>query len=83
MELLSRVGAVKELARLPREHQRRITSKIDDLGEDPRPDGVQKLTGEEDLYRIHVGDYRIVYEVHDRERKAVVLRIGHRSEIYR
>ena len=53
------------------------------LTHDPRPDGVKKLTGLQSIYRIRVGDYRIVYEVVDREVRVIVIAIGHRREIYR
>lgn len=56
---------------------------IDDLANDPRPTGCVKLAGEEALYRVRVGDYRILYQIHDRALLVVVIEIGHRREIYR
>jgi mRNA interferase RelE/StbE len=53
------------------------------LRENPRPTGCVKLADEPDLYRIRVGDYRIVYQVMDAEVKVLVLSIGHRRDIYR
>jgi mRNA interferase RelE/StbE len=61
----------------------RLRSAIDDLRENPRPTGCVKLADEPDLYRIRVGDYRIVYQVKDAEVKVLVLSIGHRRDIYR
>ena len=49
----------------------------------PRPQGVKKLKGECDAYRIRVGDYRVVYEIFDREIRVLVIAIGHRRDIYR
>ena len=59
----------------------RIISKFDEIADDPRGTDSKKLDG--DIYRVRVGQHRIVYEVRDKNRTAVVLRIGHRSEIYR
>ena len=56
---------------------------IDGLAENPRPDGVKKLKGsEEDLYRIRVGDYRIIYEVYDIRLIVNVVAVAHRREVY-
>jgi len=49
----------------------------------PRPLGCDKLAGAEDLYRIRVGNYRIVYQVQDRSLLVLVVKIGHRREVYR
>jgi mRNA interferase RelE/StbE len=61
----------------------RLRGAIDDLQENARPMGCVKLAGEPDLYRIRVGDYRIVYQVNDAEVKVLVLAIGHRRDVYR
>ena len=55
---------------------------IENLAADPRPHGVRHLTGV-DAYRVRVGDYRIVYEVHDTVRVVSVTNVGHRRSIYR
>lgn len=76
--------AEKELKQLPRQDQKRISDKIDALSQEPRPLGVEKLQGRgEDAYRIRVGMYRVLYEVHDRELIILVIKIGHRREVYR
>jgi len=63
--------------------QRRIAARIDALAKDPRPDGVVKLTAvEPPLYRIREGDWRILYQIEDDVLLVVVVRIGHRSEVY-
>mgnify|MGYP001580816136 FL=1 len=56
---------------------------MDALAATPRPKGVKKLTGTDDLYRIRVGDYRIVYQIHDDRLIVLVVRIGHRRDVYR
>lgn len=76
-------GARKLFRKLPQELQARIQSKIDDLAIEPRPDGVKKLQGEENSYRIRVGEYRIVYEIYDDILLISIVRIGHRSKIYK
>ena len=76
-------SAVKTLEKLPQDVQRRVRLRIDGLPADPRPTGVKKLAGDPNLWRIRVGNYRLVYEIHDRRRLVVVLRIAHRREVYR
>ncbi len=75
--------AVKALDALPRKEQQRVRAAIDLLGETPRPPGCVALTGEASAYRVRVGDYRIVYEVHDAVLLVQVVRVGHRREVYR
>jgi mRNA interferase RelE/StbE len=53
------------------------------LAADPRPSGCKKLAGNTDYYRIRVGDYRVLYEVSDRDVLVLVIKIGHRREVYR
>lgn len=62
---------------------RRLRTAINQLEQDARPSGCKKLAGEPDLYRIRIGDYRIVYQVNDSELTVLVLAIAHRSQIYR
>jgi mRNA interferase RelE/StbE len=73
----------KTLDRLPGDLHGRILRKLDALEDNPRPFGVEKLTGGEDLYRVRVGDWRIVYAIRDRELVVIIIRIGHRREVYR
>ncbi len=75
--------ARKTLDRLPGDVYGRIIRKLKAIEDDPRPPGVEKLTGMEDLYRVRVGDWRIVYAIRDRELLIIVIRIGHRREVYR
>lgn len=76
-------AAQKALDRLPDDTRRRVIRRLQSLEEAPRPFGVEKLTGPEDLYRVRVGDWRIVYAIRDRELVVIVIRIGHRREVYR
>lgn len=76
-------AALWQLADLPKLDQKRIREKIDRLAENPRPPGVKRLQGQRDYWRIRVGDYRIVYLIEDERLQILVIRIGHRREIYR
>jgi mRNA interferase RelE/StbE len=62
--------------------RRRILTAIEALAGNPRPAGCKKLAGQES-WRIRVGDYRVVYEIHDQVLLVLVVDIGHRREIYR
>ena len=63
--------------------KRRIGQAIDALAMNPRPPGGVKLTGEENAWRIRVGDYRVLYEIHDARLVILVIRIANRREAYR
>ena len=75
--------AERQLSKLDPDTQASIGAAIDDLAVDPRPAGVKKLKGEETVYRIRVRDYRILYEIQDDELLILVIKIGHRREVYR
>jgi len=81
VRLNTRVGKV--LDRLPPDMRRRIVRRLEALEDNPRPRGVEKLAGVEELYRFRVGTYRIVYTIRDRELVVIVVRIGHRRDVYR
>jgi mRNA interferase RelE/StbE len=74
--------AQKELADLPVGACERVRDAVRALAQDPRPPGCLKLTGREG-WRIRVGDYRVIYEIDDRQQTVTVLHIGHRRDIYR
>lgn len=76
-------GAKRQLRKLPLDVQERIRAKINDLKIEPRPSGVKKLKGEENSYRIRIGDYRVVYEIEDDILKVTVVRVKHRNEVYK
>lgn len=67
---------------MPRREQQRVRAAIDLLADDPRPPRCTKLIGEDHTYRVRVGVYRIVYEVIDDRLVVLVVRIGHRREVY-
>ena len=75
--------ARREILALSKDVQERIDTRILALADNPRPQGSKKLGGEDGLYRIRVGDYRIVYAIRDDILVVLVVRIGHRSEVYR
>ena len=75
--------AKRQLDRLPADIQRRIAKAVDQLRENPRPVGAIKLTGNGGLYRVRSGDYRIVYRIEDNRLLVLVVKVGHRREVYR
>ena len=75
--------AIKSIAALPRQEQHRVRAAIDLLADEPRPPNCVALTGEESVYRVRVGDYRILYEVIDERLVVHVIRVGHRRDVYR
>jgi mRNA interferase RelE/StbE len=75
-------SAAREFRKLAPEIKTRLREAINALKTEPRPDGVKKLAGETHLYRIRVGDYRIIYEIDDFTQMLLVMRIRHRSDAY-
>lgn len=61
---------------------RRILPKIESLSTHPRPHGSRKLTGEKNLWRICIGDYRVIYSILDKERRIDITAVRHRREAY-
>ena len=76
-------SARKELERLGEPLLSRILKRIETLTLDPRPDGCRKLQGASDLWRIRVGDYRVLYSVDDAQQVVDVIAVRHRSDAYR
>ena len=81
-EILFKESVWKDLRKVPKSHLKRILSRIEKLKDDPRPNDCEKLTGQA-LYRIRQGKYRIVYSVQDNELTIWVIKVGHRSSVYR
>jgi mRNA interferase RelE/StbE len=81
-KILIKSSAAKELARLPKKDIQRITSKIKSLSADPRPHGCEKLSMQE-RYRIRQGIYRIIYSIEDENLIVYVIKIAHRSVVYK
>ncbi len=73
----------KDFRRLPKSVVRRVMKRIEKLKDEPFPHGVEKLEGAERLYRIRVGDYRIIYEVDTQVQQMIILYVRHRRDVYR
>ena len=73
----------KDFRRLPKSVVERVMKRIVKLKDEPFPHGVDKLEGVERLYRIAVGDYRIVYGVDTQAKQIMILYVRHRREVYR
>lgn len=80
--VLIKRSAAKEIEALPLKDRRRVVTKIQALGADPRGEGCEKLSGEE-KYRVRQGDYRILYEIADTELIVTVVKVGKRGDVYR
>lgn len=75
-------GFEKDLAKLPAKDQRRVAVAINELAIEPRPQGCLKLAGEDGLYRIRVGDYRVIYQIKDGELRVLVVKLANRKDAY-
>jgi len=78
-----KASAAKELRKLPKQVIARIIPAVEALATTPRPDGVRKLTGSENTYRIRVGEHRVVYNIFDRRLVIEVIRVRDRKEAYK
>jgi mRNA interferase RelE/StbE len=76
-------SARQELEELPQRVAERILARIEALAENPRPRGCRKLHGPSQLWRLRVGEYRVIYAVDDSKRTVDILVIRHRSDAYR
>ena len=77
-----RESVEKELSSIPKKSLAKILRRIKALGDNPRPSGCEKLTGQE-RYRLRQGQYRIVYSIQDKALTIWIVKIGHRKEVYR
>ena len=75
-------SAEKELRAISKPHLAKIIEKIKLLSQNPRPHGVQMLKGEDRYFRLRHGDYRIIYEVNDTDQEVLIIKVGHRREVY-
>ena len=82
-ELEIKSSARKELAALPDQAKRRVDAAILSLARSPRPRGAKRLSGPDNLWRVRVGNYRIIYHIQDDRLVVLVIRIAHRREVYR
>ncbi len=81
--LLIKPSAVKEIEAIPlKRERRRLVERIARLAENPRPVGVEKLSGQE-KYRLRQGRYRILYLIEDQNLLVYVVKVGHRKDVYR
>lgn len=80
-EVLILRRAQKELADLSKADYERVRDAVAGLANDPRPTGCKKLVGREG-WRIRSGDYRVIYEIEDTQKKITILHIGHRRDVY-
>jgi mRNA interferase RelE/StbE len=78
-----KASAEKSLDRLPKAIQARVIEKATALGHDPHPPGSTKLAGPSGLWRVRIGDYRIVYLIDDDQQMVDVRIIAHRRDVYR
>jgi mRNA interferase RelE/StbE len=81
-EIYFKESVWKDLKKIPKSELKRILSRVEKLGDDPRPMGCEKLTSEE-LYRIRQGKYRIIYSIQDNELTVWIIKVGHRKDVYR
>ncbi|MBW2704249.1 MAG: type II toxin-antitoxin system RelE/ParE family toxin [Deltaproteobacteria bacterium] len=75
--------AEKQLRKLGKENRHRIIEAISSLAKTPRPTGCRKLKGFEDVYRIRVGTYRLIYNINNKQVLIIILKVGHRKHVYR
>lgn len=81
-DLLIKPSAVEEIESLPKGDRQRVVTRIAALALKPRPPGCEKLSGQE-RYRVRQGNYRILYEVRERELIVMVVKVGDRKVVYR
>ena len=75
-------AAAKQIKKLPGRDRERVLDAIEDLADEPRPHGAKKLVGEKTAWRLRVGDYRVIYDVHDKQLLVTVVRAAHRRDVY-
>ncbi len=75
-------SAAKEIEALPLKDRKRLVTKIRGLAKEPRPPGCEKLSGQE-KFRLRQGQYRVLYSVDDSDRVVVIVKVGHRRDVYR
>ncbi len=81
-QVIIKKSAEKELDALSSQLRERIIQRLLALEENPRPQKVKKLQGEES-YRLRIGDYRVLYSIDDKKKEIIVYAVGHRKEVYR
>jgi mRNA interferase RelE/StbE len=82
-EIIFKPAAEKSFSKLPKDLQLKIVNAIELLSSNPRPQGVKKLKSLLNLYRIRVGDYRVIYSIDEDVLIVSVIKIAHRREVYK
>jgi mRNA interferase RelE/StbE len=82
-ELRIKASVAKDLRGIPKADVKRILGRMQALRNDPRAPGCEKLAGNDELYRVRQGVYRIVYTVHEARVVVEAVRVGHRGDVYR
>ncbi len=83
-EVLVKPAVLRQTKKLDAPIQIAVQETIESLANEPRPEGCTKLKGAENLYRIRVAkNYRIIYEIQDKQLIVIVVKVGHRREVYR
>ena len=80
-KLIFKPSVWKDLSPIPKVDVRRILKKIDSLAKEPRPPGSKKLSGQE-RYRVRQGVYRIIYSIEDNQLIVMVVKVGHRGQVF-
>ena len=75
--------AERQIRKLPRADQVRVIQVIQALSINPRPPGCRKLSGYDDVFRVRIGRYRVLYSIEDRRLLIIVLKVGDRKDVYR
>ncbi len=75
--------AERQLKKLTQDDRRRVVRTVAMLAIDPRPRGARKLAGYDDVFRVRTGRYRLIYSIADKRLTVLVLKIGHRKDLYR
>ena len=75
-------AALRQVKKLPGNILKKVAHAIDNLKSNPWPDGAKKLVAGDNLYRVRVGDYRIVYQIRNKELIILIVRVRHRKDVY-
>lgn len=78
-----RPAVLKSLERFPKRDLVRIKKKIEELGRTPPEPNTTKMKGNNSFHRIRTGDYRIIYEIHDDRLIILIVKVGHRKDVYK
>lgn len=80
-KIVFKKSTIKEINKIPSDYLKKILFKIKNLATNPKPIGYSKLTNKE-LFRIRVGKYRILYEIKINLLTIIVVKVGHRKDVY-